>query len=247
MVYEEMEARVASGTDLTPDEMLAYGRMVESRRGPDAAEEIVRALVERCPRYGPGSYELGRLLLLRDDDRGIAYIERAVELDRGLVLAALPLLYSYLTGKRRYREADGMVERYRDGYHGEQANREQIAGLARQERAHLRFDDAYLHHDLSGTQLARVIEIVRGLDDVEQAFVMRKLVQHLRDRPLYVLVVVPRRRRARREEGKKVQWSRVVRDLSVVGEFRIVVVDGGKNRPMYEEARRIAGSRLPLE
>jgi hypothetical protein len=92
-----------------------------------------------------------------------------------------------------------------------------------------------------------VIEIVRGLDDVEQAFVMRKLVQHLRDRPLYVLVVVPRRRRARREEGKKVQWSRVVRDLSVVGEFRIVVVDGGKNRPMYEEARRIAGSRLPLE
>lgn len=93
---------------------------------PDALNPL-RALVAEQPTNAHLQYELGRRLLEADDDGGLPHLQQAMQLNKKMALAALPLVYAR---------------------HAERGTLEQIARAMTRLNAAQRWADGFLGNDL---------------------------------------------------------------------------------------------------
>ncbi|HXT47908.1 MAG TPA: M48 family metallopeptidase, partial [Gemmatimonadaceae bacterium] len=90
---------------LTPDEQYHVADLTEDLHGAEAALPLLIALVSTEPSHASGLFMLGRILLAANDDAGIAYLERAVQIDPSAAGSASSLIAAHLQQVGRGREA----------------------------------------------------------------------------------------------------------------------------------------------
>lgn len=236
----DFEKRIDSGEHLSDADLVRHAELVEREHGMHAAIATYRDLLLRLPGHPKVRFALGRVLLASANAEGIEQIERAIIADASLVVEGLPLLHRFLSSERRFREADEMVERYRSAYESENERRERARRLAEEERTHLRFNDTYRYHALSESRLKRTRELIAGFPGVRVAFLIRKDVRYMPERPLYVLGIVRRRTIfGWRSEAEKIRERQILDDLAILGDFRLVMLNQRRNRPMWKIMKNI--------
>ena len=191
----------------------------EDVHGVDAAVPLVTALVQRCPTHASGLFMLGRILLAANDEAGIAYLERAVEIDPGAVGAASALIASHSQQVGRGREAVAHRTRAEESFaedSGAAAERRSIAP----------------HDTLTGAALddmarARLREELAAHPLVARAWLARKVTQFAPERPYFVLGVVRADSWWRYEsEGSCQRLARTLADdLTLPARTLVVVLD----------------------
>jgi len=167
--------------ELDHDEHWDYACAVEALRGGRAALPVLDALLARSPGHAAAYYARGRILLVEDEERGVADVEKAMQLDESAREPGSQLLYSYFYSRNQLSRCD----KYRDIL--SQAARERQ--LAAAERSDLVRKDVLEPHGLSSAQLLPWFAALQGHRGLKRAWLARKQVRYLRNVPAYVLVV----------------------------------------------------------
>ena len=126
--------------------------------------------------------------------------------------------------------------------------------LAAAERDRVDEKCVYVGHGLDAETLLRVRASMRDLAEVastyyepiSEAYLVRKQVEHLPERPLYVLGVIVRRPKVDPEEGAIIDQQladKVVEAVDVPGDLRVLVLTGSKGA-IVRAWQGVPGSRL---
>ena len=231
---ERLEAR----DDLSPEDALRRAHLTETFRSKDEALSRYRELVD-TDNDAPARFAVGRLLLEREDDEGLQWLDEAMGRDPEAVLPACQLAYGYL----RDHDRDDEAEKYR-------ARAEQQAEVfqhAAGERSEVSVEDRLESPDLPAELVADVREKVAWHEEVAEAFLVRKRTAHLDDtHPFYVLALVPKSsfRTAWKESDNDAEplEERVARDVSLPGEVMVAKVD--KKSALAQHFAQIDGALI---
>jgi len=232
----ELEARAAQAP-LDLDERFRVADWTEDVYGSEAALPLVTALVHDAPRHVSGCFMLGRLLLARSDDAGIAYLERAMEIDPGATAMAAAMIAAYLRSIGRSREASAF-----------QTKADVVAAeteAADAERRRVGPGDQFAPADIQPSIRALLTEQLARYPTVGRAWLVRKVTRHAPERPFYVLGI------ARAEpwwrfvsDGSNTYLVRkLVEDLDLPGET-IVFVLTRKRRALRRALRKVSGAEV---
>ncbi|WP_435018609.1 M48 family metalloprotease [Tundrisphaera sp. TA3] len=172
--------------DARPPEDLArlWGTAREAfdLRGPEAAEPLLRAVLERSPSHPGASVLLGHHLLGRGDADGERLLwDVAAAGDEQWTPAACRALEVHHRGTGRadlQRDARDRLDRH-----------EAEVEKARAERSVVGPGDAFLPHALADEPLRALVAVLASQKDLTVAWLARKAVRHFPDRPLFVLAV----------------------------------------------------------
>lgn len=225
-----------AGQELDVDAAYERAMLTESfGAGPDAALEQLRTLVQHAPDKVFIAFALGQRLLLRDREEGIALVQPAMERDGQAKYIGLELLRDYYW--RIGKEAEAHAE------HARLVEQHDLLEAARAERdaTELKPYDHFLEHDLDAQALARLQEQLRAIDGVRSAWLVRKHIKLLPEKPLYVLgfatTATWSNRKARVAEIQKEISTRV----AFPGETLILCVEG-RNQAFAYELRVVPGA-----
>jgi hypothetical protein len=175
----DLDARAAAG-DLPPAEALERAQLTEAHgAGADAALAQLEALHARQPEDAAVGFVLGRILLKRDEARGIALLERAMQREADAVLPGAEILRDHHWRQGRQDEARR--------WHRVASERAQLLEAARAERTLLRTSDRFEPHGLQEAAIAELRRQLAAVPGVRRAYFVRKRVATLPQQPLYVL------------------------------------------------------------
>ncbi len=145
-------------------------------------DTLIRRFLARVPDYPAARYHLGCRLLARGDDAGIAHLDAAIAASTDYAGPGLTRLLEYFREHGRDREADAVQERLHAFA--------QTVERAKKERTTVSTRDTLLPHELPAGEVERVRRVLRRYVRVTAAYLARKAVKHLVDKPGYVLAVV---------------------------------------------------------
>jgi Zn-dependent protease with chaperone function len=167
--------------ELDQDEHWDYACAVEALMGGRAALPVLDALLVRAPGHAPAYYARGRILLEEDQERAVADLEKAMQLDETAREPCSQLLYSHFFSRNELSRCD----KYRDML--SQAARERQ--LAAAERRELRRKDALEAHGLSAVEIEPWLAALAAHKALKRAWLARRPVRYLKALPAYVLMV----------------------------------------------------------
>lgn len=176
----ELDALAAASAALPLDKAIERAHLTESHgAGGDAAFEQFRALGQRAPDDRLVGFLLGQRLLHRNDESGFPMVERAVGMDAQITIAAFEALRDFCWRRGATNDAHA--------WHAFAMQATQELALARAERARFDRSDKFEPHGLSDAAIAALREQLQAIPKLRKAYLARKIVKHLPERPLLVL------------------------------------------------------------
>ncbi len=179
----ELEALAAAGA-LPAGDSMRRAALVEEVRGDDAALSLYREIAAADESSAEAQHALGRILLSAGDERGIAHLEKAMELDPGCTTDACDRIHGYLMSRGREKEA--LV------YYDRGERRAELLERAKAERDSVSPADTFVPHGLAAEDLEAVTRQLDRYPQLHRAWLVRKDVQLFPEFPQYVLGVTIR-------------------------------------------------------
>lgn len=230
----ELNIRSDSGAQLTPQDAYDRAWLTESIGG-DAASALAqfRSLHDRHPESSVACYALGARLLARDDPAGCELVQRAMQLDEFSICGGAELLRDYHWRNGREEEAHA--------WHKRLIEREATERAAENERVSVRLTDKLDRHGLSEAELERLRAQLREIAGLGKVYFVRKRVEYLEHRHLYVLgfKLTGRLMSLRGKERAKEVLRQIQQNVAFPGETLILNVE----RDNYRFGRKLAWVR----
>jgi len=154
--------------------------------GAGAALSRLWAFVQRVPNHAQARYALGTVLLERDDPSGVEHIAWACEREPEARIQGYDLLSRFCERHGRYEEAEA--------YMREAWAAADLIELARAERRGVEVRDQLLPHGLTPDEVQRLRQALEQVPVVKAAYIARKEVHHLPEKPYYIVAVEMRLR-----------------------------------------------------
>lgn len=167
---------------LSFDDLFQRAWFIDHLRTEEEALEAYRAALKSKPNDKAANFHVGRLLLsLKKDPKGIAYLEKTMEIDPYSQFDVCQILYGYWMRQKNEEEA----EKYRKRYLKEADTYEQ----AQEERWTLKAQDIFLPHEMSADVIHELREQLKEYTMISNAYLVRKAVTIYPQRPFLVLFV----------------------------------------------------------
>lgn len=174
----ELETLAAAGA-LPPGESMRRAALVEEVRGGAAALHLYRELAAADEHCAEAHHAAGRILLSAGDERGIAFLDKAMELDAGCIIDACDRIHGFLMSRGREKEA--LV------YYDRGERRAELLERAKSERDSVSPGDTFLPHELAREDLDAVTSQLARYPELRRAYLVRKDVKLFPQFPQYVL------------------------------------------------------------
>ncbi|HEU5040854.1 MAG TPA: M48 family metalloprotease [Gemmatimonadales bacterium] len=168
LAARERLAELRALADRSVAERVEEGKLVERLEGSTAAEPLYRSA--HLAGSAAAGLELGRLLLDRGDEEGVAVVEAAMQADDTLVVAGCDLLIPFHLSRGRLHDAERC--RTRASRHAMQRR------LAAEERDAVTPVDRLVPHGLAERELAGVREGLSRRPEVSGAWLARREFRH---------------------------------------------------------------------
>lgn len=164
---------------LSVDELYEKANLTAERYGEKESLPIFYEILALEPEHANTNFVIGSILLKNDDEKGIEFIEKAMEIDRTLKLAGCETLYYFLRGKGKDEEAKKHILTIE--------YEEEALGLAERERAGVFATDEFSEHDIKEETLEKIRSKMQYYDEIQVAYLTKKVVKHYAEVPFYVL------------------------------------------------------------
>lgn len=224
---------------LTDEEMWDRARWTAELNGGDAARPLIESLLAARPDHVAAAYVLGQLLLAKDDPSGIQYLERAMQLkpeDPELIVSACETIYTFLKKQGRDAEAERYGEHAREQYN--------MLAEAERERQSISHQDTFEPHNLPPADIESVQRQLAMYESVRTAYLTRKVVRLLPEKPFYVLGVVVRRPWYEHIIGKRYKaLLKQLTDLAFPGYYYVVILDEHAKK-LKKMMSKVEGARI---
>ncbi|HEX8245318.1 MAG TPA: M48 family metalloprotease, partial [Longimicrobium sp.] len=172
--------RLAGAGSLDAARALERTWLLEQHRKEVDVLPLYADLAAAAPGAAAVRYHLGRVLLARGDEAGLAHLQAAA-MERELVLPASEAAYGFLLARGRTGEARAWLSR------AQEAQREDSA--AREERRALKPNEAVLPHAAGPQEVERLRALLETFPAVRAAYLVRRVVRHRPDLPSHILVL----------------------------------------------------------
>ena len=179
---EALETKTVERT-LTLEEAWERAQLIADVHGVQEALPVVHEFLRAQPDHPEANFVFGKMLVERKDARGVPYLQKAMASAPASVGAGCEAISWFLRGQGRIAEAASYRER------GRRHQREWEAGQA--EREDVNPTDKFLYHGLVQEDLAKFRTQLAHFEFIGRAYLVRKQVKYLPDKPLYVLGIVP--------------------------------------------------------
>jgi Zn-dependent protease with chaperone function len=228
-------AELDAKSELTVQEAFDRATLTETYGGDaGGALEQLRALHRRVPDDPVVLFNLGARLLDRDDEDGLPMLEKAMQLDETEIRRSCAALRDYCWRKDRKEEAHE--------WHRRLAERAALEEAAEKERSEVRLKDKFERHDLDAERLEKLQAELRAIAGLKKAYFVKKRVQHMPERPCYVLGYTVRGWLGRKRRIAEVH-QRIHEGVSFPGETLFLNVEG-ENYRFGRKFRWMRGSRI---
>ena len=177
---EALDQKAISET-LSVEEAWERARCTLELKGDREAEPLLEAVIEKDPDFVNANFELGRILIAKEDERGIELLEKAMAKEANLFLSGCQLIYTFLKQQERQQEAEEYRQRAQ--------KHQQLLLLASQERASITKEDKFQPHQLSAEVETQLEEQLAKYSEIEEVYLVQKVVQYLPEKPFYILGV----------------------------------------------------------
>jgi Zn-dependent protease with chaperone function len=232
----ELRSRASQG-ELNEHEALELASLEESvGAGAAAALAMRRALAQRFPGSLPARFALAHQLLQADDAEGIAPMESVIAASAEARVPGAQLLRDFY----RRRNSPDLAQLWEEKRQASAAAWE----AARRERQQLRSSDTLAGHRLAAAELARVVQQLESIPGITRAYLVRKLTEHLPERPMLVLgFKCTRWWMLRNRATAHALLHRIRQEVRFPGDALIVDLEGTRSR-LAARVRRVKGSRV---
>ena len=144
---QELESRLE---DLNADETVDYALLVEEFRPQQDPLPLARTAYEKDSNDLGANYVLGRLLIERNDESGIPYVEKSIAENRDYIKPGCKLIYNYYIELDKEDQAQPYADRFNEIVEEDEAQQE--------ERDTLFKEDEFMPHDLPPEKVQAVID-----------------------------------------------------------------------------------------
>lgn len=224
----------ASQQSLTSEEAWNRANWTAEFRETEAAIALFREFLSTHSQHAAANYALGKILLQQHDPTGIDYLERAMMADADNIMSACELIYSFAIQKGDKQTAE--VYEQRAGQHY------RLLLQAREERSQLGVGDRFEPHDLSVEAIAQLQQQLSSHNQIAKAYLVRKIVQYLPEKPCYILGIEREFHKLKPEttdERELVQ--QLIREISA--EILVLILDD-RTRDLEKKIGRIEGAAI---
>jgi Zn-dependent protease with chaperone function len=204
--------------------------------GPITALAMRRELALTHPGSLVVRFDLAGHLLRHDDAEGVAPMESVISADPNAFLSGAQLLRDY------YSRQDDMTRALH--WHEQLLKRASMLQSAQRERDYWLTSDVLVQHQLPAAQLAELIQQFKQIAGLTRVYLVRKLVQHFPENPLYILGFQVRKWWSFPDQGlTHAIQQRIKQEIRFPGETLIVNTEG-RNARFARMLRRVRGARI---
>jgi Zn-dependent protease with chaperone function len=150
-------------------------------KGNDAAEPLLRRILAARPQHVSANFHLGRILLERGNDDGMAFVERAISDEPDVTPQGCALLMEHYRRaglSNRIREVELRLDCY-----------EKDLVASRVERQEVTARDPLIPHGLGEEDLSSLLKALAEESDLMRAELGRKALRHFPNQKLFLLCV----------------------------------------------------------
>ncbi|MFW2178042.1 MULTISPECIES: M48 family metallopeptidase [unclassified Moraxella] len=170
-----LQQKINRGETLTIDEH--FGRLQLAYRldkiNREQYQQHIRALLNKASNHVGANYTYGRLLLNNDDEKGVSYLQTAMQLNPALIGDASEAIRDF------YWRIGHKIK-------AEQWHQQYINQMQQEYEDYLRHhristDDDFVEHRLTADQYQRLTYVLQSVAQVKQAYVAKRLVGQNRE------------------------------------------------------------------
>jgi len=232
-----LDAQAEAGDELSLGDAFERAKLTAAvGDNEESALEQLRSLLERAPDNPIILYSLGAGLLARDDDSGVALVERAMALDEYAAPSACQALRDYAFRQGQMEKAQAWHERF--------VETSWIKQEAEAERNHVTLGDKFDRHGLSDETINNLRIQLKAIKELRKAYLVKKRVKHLPHRTCYVLGFKVTRWMQPHNEARVARvLGQIQQTVGFPGETLIINVEGA----FYRFKRKffwVRGSRI---
>lgn len=199
--FDVLVTRRGNGAVFTDEEAYEYASGVEEYESEDAALPHYRALFASEKVGNQARFDVGRILIERDEPEGAALLEELSQRWPLATGAAMRLL-------RNYHKRVGDEDAARQAYTRALRHADQVQDW-NQERSQLTSKDTLIAHGLSAEKVVELRETLAQFEDLGKAYLVQKQVVNFAEDTEFLILVVQLKKKSMRmnEEG---DWRKLL-------------------------------------
>lgn len=166
--------------------MIEHAGLVAEKQGYQEALPLLNRIVELHPKHAEANYLLGGVMLGTDDERGLDYLNTAMQIDTTWTLAASNAAFQFLRSKGRIEDAKI--------YAANLETQQELIRKAEEERKSISSTDSFEATSMSQELIESLIPKIKYYDEILAAYLVRKAVNFLPEIPFNVLFIEMRKK-----------------------------------------------------
>jgi len=218
---------------------IEYADLLTWLKTDEEAEPLYREVLKDNPSQGWANMELGMILLRRRDKTGLDFLKETIKVDEGNVIAVYDRAGQMLWDMGFEEE----VKFYAELAH----KRRELEAKAEEEREYLRLSDQFEPHQLPAEEIAALVEKMKPLTLITDAFLVRKKCKYLADkRPLYVIgvLVEPLEAKAIKKNGSSVSNEILEKNIFTGHEYFAVNLSDKTNKKLKQSIEAVEDAKI---
>jgi Zn-dependent protease with chaperone function len=205
-------------------------------QGDEAAIPLLEEVVTRQPERAEASYALGQILLRKDDEAGVSYIETAIAQRMDWAIDGYELVYRFFSKRGQSEEAQHYRQRAETQY--------QLRFEANQERSGVSDRDRFKPHSLNGSEVNALKKQLAAHPEVLEVYVVQKVVAHFPEQRFYAIGVIHKQGLIEREDEALKLCSLIANNLEFSYGSCILSLSQSRNRNLKRKICQVSGSLI---
>jgi Zn-dependent protease with chaperone function len=193
---------------------------------------LLKAVLQQNSTHAEANYVLGRILAEESNPEAISYLEVAMQQDQNTILSGCQIIGHLLSKQGRESEI-APYQKLAQEHH-------QMLVLAKQERMQVSGSDEFIPHELSKSDIVELCQQLRQYPRIREAYLVKKKVKYLPDKPLYTMIIV------RKTSFWKLELSsqdtklinQLIKELNFPGQCWVTALNS-ETRPLWVKLRKV--------
>ncbi|MBD1925861.1 M48 family metalloprotease [Trichocoleus sp. FACHB-90] len=177
---QTLDEKARNGS-LTAEEAWNRACWTAEFKGHEVAIALFQEILSTEPNHPAANYALGQILLKQNDAHGIIYIEKAIAGEPDNIIPGCELIYYFLKQQGEIEKAKVYQQRIEKHY--------DLISRARQERSFVSEKDEFQTHNVPASTVQHLCQHLSNYPQVQEAYLVRKVVQYFPEKPFYILGV----------------------------------------------------------